>query len=48
MRTSAAIEYLWLYLQSLPKSNKKWLLKKLTEDLNTGKKETINKKGSTY
>lgn len=28
MRTSAAMEHLWLYLQSLPKSNKKWLLRK--------------------
>lgn len=33
MRTSAAMENLWLYLQSLPKSNKKWLLRKFLEDL---------------
>ena len=33
MRTSAAMENLWLYLQSQPKSNKKWLLKKFLEDL---------------
>ena len=33
MRTSAAMEHLWLYLQSLPKSNKKWLLRKFLEDL---------------
>lgn len=33
MRTSAAMENLWLYLQSLPKSNKKWLAERLNEDL---------------
>ncbi len=27
------MENLWLYLQSLPKSNKKWLLRKFLEDL---------------
>ena len=27
------MEHLWLYLQSLPKSNKKWLLRKFLEDL---------------
>lgn len=33
MKTSAAMENLWLYLQLLPKSNKEWLLRKLLEDL---------------
>ena len=33
VRTSAAMENLWLYLQSLPKSNKKRLLRKFLEDL---------------
>ena len=33
MKTSVAMENLWLYLQSLPKSNKKWLSEKLQEDL---------------
>ncbi len=36
MRTTAAMENLWLYLQSLPKSNKKWLAGKLMEDLHAG------------
>lgn len=27
------MENLWLYLQSLPKSNKKWLAERLNEDL---------------
>ena len=27
------MEYPWLYLQSLPKNQKKWLLGKLMEDL---------------
>lgn len=27
------MEHLWLYLQSLPKSNNKWLLRKFLEDL---------------
>ena len=43
MRTSAAMENLWLYLQSLPKSNKKWLSEKLIEDLKMQDKETISK-----
>lgn len=43
MRTSAAMENLWLYLQSLPKSNKKWLSEKLIEDLEEQKAETISK-----
>lgn len=43
MRTSAAMEHLWLYLQSLPKSNKKWLSEKLIEDLKMQDEETISK-----
>ena len=43
MRTSAAMENLWLYLQSLPKSNKKWLSEKLIEDLKVHGDETISK-----
>lgn len=43
MRTSAAMEHLWLYLQSLPKSNKKWLSEKLIEDLKAQDEETISK-----
>ncbi len=43
MRTSAAMENLWLYLQSLPKSNKKWLSEKLIEDLSAKEEETISK-----
>lgn len=43
MRTSAAMEHLWLYLQSLPKSNKKWLSEKLIEDLSAKEEETISK-----
>lgn len=43
MRTSAAMENLWLYLQSLPKSNKKWLSEKLIEDLKAESEETISK-----
>ena len=30
---SAAMENLWLYLQSLPRSNKQWLADRLIEDL---------------
>ena len=37
MKTSVAMENLWLYLQSLPKSNKKWLSEKLQEDLHSEK-----------
>ena len=33
MKTSAAMENLWLYLQSLPRSNKQWLADRLIEDL---------------
>lgn len=33
MKASAAMENLWLYLQSLPRSNKQWLADRLTEDL---------------
>ena len=33
MKAPAAMENLWLYLQSLPKSNKKWLAERLNEDL---------------
>lgn len=43
MRKSAAMENLWLYLQSLPKSNKKWLSEKLIEDLSAKEEETISK-----
>lgn len=43
MRTSAAMENLWLYLQSLPKSNKKWLSDKLIEDLSVKEDDTISK-----
>ena len=40
MKTSVAMENLWLYLQSLPKSNKKWLSEKLQEDLHSEKTES--------
>ncbi len=43
MKTSVAMENLWLYLQSLPKSNKKWLSEKLQEDLHSEKTEYISK-----
>ena len=43
MRTSAAMENLWLYLQSLPRSNKKWLSDKLIEDLSVKEDDTISK-----
>lgn len=43
MRTTAAMENLWLYLQSLPRSNKKWLSEKLQEDLHSEKTEYISK-----
>lgn len=33
METTVALENLWIYLQSLPKSNKKWLAERLMEDL---------------
>lgn len=33
MEATAALENLWLYLQSLPTSNKKWLAEKLIDDL---------------
>ena len=33
MKTTIALENLWIYLQSLPKSNKKWLSERLIEDL---------------
>ena len=33
MKTTVALENLWIYLQSLPKSNKKWLAERLMEDL---------------
>ena len=38
MKTTVALENLWIYLQSLPKSNKKWLSERLIEDL-AGEKE---------
>ncbi|MBU3813744.1 MAG: surface protein [Candidatus Bacteroides intestinipullorum] len=37
------MENLWLYLQSLPKSNKKWLSEKLQEDLSQEETEYISK-----
>ena len=43
MKTSVAMENLWLYLQSLPKSNKKWLSEKLQEDLSQEETEYISK-----
>lgn len=43
MRTSAAMEHLWLYLQSLPKSNKKWLLRKFLEDLQAQDKKAAGR-----
>lgn len=33
MKTTVALENLWIYLQSLPKNNKKWLSERLMEDL---------------
>lgn len=42
MKTSAAMENLLLYLQSLPKSNRKWLSYKLIEGLHE-EEETISK-----
>ena len=33
MKTTVALENLWIYLQSLPKSNKEWLSERLIEDL---------------
>lgn len=33
MKTTVALENLWIYLQPLPKSNKKWLAERLMEDL---------------
>lgn len=33
MKTTVALENLWIYLQPLPKSNKKWLSERLIEDL---------------
>ena len=33
MKTTVALENLWIYLQSLPKSDKKWLADRLIEDL---------------
>ena len=43
MKTTVALENLWIYLQSLPKSNKKWLSEKLIEDLKMQDEETISK-----
>ena len=43
MGTFGSMEYLWLYLQSLPKNQKKWLLEKLKEDLAGEKKSNKNK-----
>lgn len=33
MKTTVALENLWIYLQPMPKSNKKWLSERLIEDL---------------
>ena len=33
MKTTVALENLWIYLQLLPESNKKWLSERLIEDL---------------
>ncbi|MBM6673069.1 surface protein [Marseilla massiliensis] len=44
MRTSSAMENLLLYLQSLPKSNRKWLSDKLIEGLHEEESDTISKK----
>ena len=43
MKPLTAMEHLWLYVQSLPKSNKKWLSDKLIEDLSVNNPETISK-----
>ena len=44
MKTTIALENLWIYLQSLPKSNKKWLSDRLIEDLTEEKEaEYISK-----
>lgn len=43
MKTTVALENLWLYLQSLPKSNKQWLSEKLQEDLHQEKTAYISK-----
>lgn len=44
MKTSAAMENLWLYLQSLPKNNKEWLLRKLLEDLQAPRRKDDRRK----
>ena len=43
MKTTVALENLWLYLQSLPKSNKQWLSEKLQEDLHQEETAYISK-----
>ena len=45
MKTTVALENLWLYLQSLPKSNKQWLWlsEKLQEDLHQEETAYISK-----
>ena len=43
MKTTVALENLWLYLQSLPKSNKQWLSDKLQEDLHQEETAYISK-----
>lgn len=43
MKTSAAMENLWLYLQSLPKNNKKWLLRKFLDDLQVQDKKAAGR-----
>ena len=49
MKTTVALENLWIYLQSLPKSNKKWLSERLIEDL-AGEREAeyISKRAEGY
>ena len=43
MKTTVALENLWLFLQSLPKSNKQWLSEKLQEDLHQEETAYISK-----
>ena len=43
MKTSAAMGNLWLYLQSLPKSNKEWLLRKFLDDLQAQDEKTTGR-----
>lgn len=43
MKTFGSMECLWLYLQSLPKNSKEWLLEKLTEDLAVEENKTTRR-----